>query len=75
VEPRSELNREDLTEAEPYEEVGDLNAKILQEQPTLKHDMNWKTWGMFARDQAPEGNSVVNEFLKDKMNEFNELMK
>jgi hypothetical protein len=66
---------EDLTEAEPYEAVGDFNAKTFQEQPTLKHDMNWKTWGMFARDQAPQGNSSVNEFMKDEINEFKERMK
>ncbi len=32
---------------------------FLQEQPSLRHDMNWKTWGMFARDHAPEGNILV----------------
>ncbi|XP_023324355.1 sucrase-isomaltase, intestinal [Eurytemora carolleeae] len=26
-----------------------------QEQPSFKHDMNWKTWGMFARDHPPDG--------------------
>lgn len=26
-----------------------------QEQPSFKHDVHWKTWGMFARDHAPEG--------------------
>ena len=28
-----------------------------QEQPSFKHEMNWKTWGMFARDHAPEGDA------------------
>ncbi|NWU11764.1 MGA protein, partial [Cephalopterus ornatus] len=23
------------------------------EQPTFRHDVNWHTWGMFTRDQAP----------------------
>ena len=25
------------------------------EQPSFKHDVNWVTWGMFARDHPPEG--------------------
>ncbi|XP_065576327.1 sucrase-isomaltase, intestinal-like [Artemia franciscana] len=25
------------------------------EQPSLRHDMNWKTWALWARDQAPSG--------------------
>ena len=27
------------------------------EQPSFKHDIQWKTWGMFARDHAPEGDA------------------
>ncbi len=56
---------EDLPEVEHYKAIDDLIAGIFQEQPTLKHDLNWKTWGMFARDQAPEGNSSVGQFMKD----------
>ncbi|KAK2718850.1 hypothetical protein QYM36_006005, partial [Artemia franciscana] len=25
------------------------------EQPSLRHDMNWKIWALWARDQAPNG--------------------
>ena len=28
-----------------------------QEQPSFRHDVNWRTWGMFARDHAPEGDA------------------
>jgi len=28
-----------------------------QEQPSFKHDLNWRTWGMFAHDHAPEGDA------------------
>ena len=28
-----------------------------QEQASFKHDGHWKTWGMFARDHAPEGDA------------------
>eukprot|EP00088_Acartia_fossae_P064412 TRINITY_DN7924_c0_g1_i12.p1 TRINITY_DN7924_c0_g1~~TRINITY_DN7924_c0_g1_i12.p1 ORF type:complete len:879 (-),score=174.43 TRINITY_DN7924_c0_g1_i12:112-2748(-) len=35
---------------------GNLYGFGEQEQPTLRHDMNWKTWGMFARDHGPDGN-------------------
>ena len=28
-----------------------------QEQPSFRHDLHWKTWGMFARDHAPEGDA------------------
>ena len=28
-----------------------------QEQPSFRHDMHWKTWGMFARDHAPEADA------------------
>jgi len=28
-----------------------------QEQPSFKHSMNWKTWGMFTHDHAPEGDA------------------
>jgi hypothetical protein len=44
---------------------------LFQEQPTLKHDLNWKTWGMFARDQAPEGKGIdewMNEWIIELMN-------
>ncbi|CAH1775810.1 unnamed protein product [Owenia fusiformis] len=27
------------------------------EHPSFKHDMNWKTYGMYARDQAPAGSN------------------
>ena len=27
------------------------------EQPSFKHDIQWRTWGMFARDHAPEGDA------------------
>lgn len=25
------------------------------EQPSYRHDMNWKTWSAFGRDQPPSG--------------------
>ena len=28
-----------------------------QEQPSFRHDLNWRSWGMFARDHAPEGDA------------------
>ena len=28
-----------------------------QEQPSFRHDLHWKTWGMFARDHPPEGDA------------------
>ena len=27
------------------------------EQDTLMHDLNWETWGLYARDQPPDGQS------------------
>ncbi|KAK2718438.1 hypothetical protein QYM36_005675, partial [Artemia franciscana] len=28
------------------------------EQPSLRHDMNWKTWALWARDQAPSSKEI-----------------